>query len=98
MECPQCGLTNPPGLIRCTSCSTPLPASDLTLTITPSTTPGVPGPSDRKADGMSGWSAPAAVAGAGASTPIEPGRVLGPRYEVLQKVGEGGMGTGYKGG
>jgi serine/threonine protein kinase/tetratricopeptide (TPR) repeat protein len=96
MECPQCGLTNPPGIIICTACSTPLPVSDRTLTITPSTTPGVPGASDRKVDGMSGWSAPAAPVGAGSSTPIELGRVLGHRYEILQMLGEGGMGTVYK--
>jgi eukaryotic-like serine/threonine-protein kinase len=96
MECPQCGLTNPPGVIICTSCSTPLPASDRTLTIAPSATPGVPGGSNRKIDGMSGWSAPAAPVGAGSSTPMELGRVLGHRYEILQMLGEGGMGTVYK--
>jgi hypothetical protein len=34
MECPQCGLTNPPGTSVCTVCSTPLPLSEQTLPLT----------------------------------------------------------------
>src|SRR5215469_3442594 len=109
MECPQCGLANPPGTSVCTSCRTPLPDSDRTLNLTD------PGPdtdwtlnltdrspdalaSERTVDNVNGWSVPAEVTAATAagSGALQPGHVLANRYEIQQVLGEGGMGAVFK--
>jgi tetratricopeptide (TPR) repeat protein/predicted Ser/Thr protein kinase len=43
-----------------------------------------------------GWSMAAPAAAAGAAAALAPGRVIGERYEILQLLGEGGMGAVFK--
>src|SRR5260370_33372626 len=100
MECPQCGLVNPPDVSACTKCKTPLPAEESGVT---SLSAGglVPEDADQTLSGGTALgSSPRSAAGVRRARfsegNLQAGTLLADAYEILQRLWEGGVGADYK--
>jgi serine/threonine protein kinase/Tfp pilus assembly protein PilF len=92
MQCPLCQADNPPSADHCTKCSTPLPFSD--ATISPTAMDGTP---IGRTEAWSVAVTPRPSSEAASKGQLEPGTILAERFEIIQLLGQGGMGAVYKG-
>jgi eukaryotic-like serine/threonine-protein kinase len=86
MQCPLCQTENPATADRCGKCSTPLPISEVTIAPT----------AIGRTEAWSVAVTPRPSSEAASRGQLEPGTILADRFEVLQLLGQGGMGAVYK--
>src|SRR5271168_2923208 len=92
MQCPLCQADNPPTAENCTKCSTPLPLADMTISAT-----AVGGSAIGRTEAWSVAVIPRPSSEAASKGQLEPGTLLAERFEIIQLLGQGGMGAVYKG-
>jgi tetratricopeptide (TPR) repeat protein/serine/threonine protein kinase len=93
MECSHCHTVNPPAAARCSKCDTAFDFEGATIAVAT----GVMTPVSEIGKAWSVAAPNPASGGLAASgTSLAPGTILGTRYEIIQLLGQGGMGAVYK--